>query len=850
MKKNSRYGCIDHVKDGYIQGWAIDSLRGSNAASLFLFLDETPVANFFCDVDRPDLENAGLRGKQTGFRFALPERYLDGEPHAISVRFHSGEFLLFPDGRGGMAKSAVVTMHASVALTGVVDGYAQGVLRGWALRQGHGQQVKHGGVDLRILHEGVEVARIKADKYRPDVAKALSCDAHCGFVFRPPMRFRDGKSYTLAFHFAISDKPLEGSPVTFECPAHLTDTRIARLHSVVEDMSTQLWRMKRELKDLLSERVFTLGDYDSWARQYHVALRHRRRQLPWPANRPQPLVSILCPVYRPRMSDFTAAVESVLAQTYPNWELILVDDCSKSKELTAAIAKFCAKDQRIQVVTHQKNSGISGGTNTAIAAAKGQYIAFFDHDDLLLEVAVEVMVETALKSGARVLYSDEDKVDDFGRYSDPNLKTDWNYRLMLSQNYVCHFLVVEASTLRAVGPLRSKYDGAQDHDLILRLSEAVDPAHIVHVPEVIYHWRKTPGSTATGISAKSHAVDAGLMAIKDHLQRRGYPVSMSTIRGETTYRVKWSFQEEPSVTVIIPFREQIDRTRRCLETIIAMTKFKNFDIILVDNWSSSREAATFTAKAQKNERVRVIRVEEPFNYSRLNNIACSQSQSEYFVFMNNDVFVEQSDWLRLLVDEALADRSVGAVGAKLVYPDRTIQHGGVIVGAGGGVGDHANRGREIDDPFYMGRSLCTQELSAVTGALMLCRADAFQQIKGFDEADLAVAFNDVDLCLKLRRAGFKVIYCPDVVAEHHESASRGDDTDSVHLGRFLYEEQVMMTRWSSEIRNDPFYNRNFSSTGGVFQELSPTVLRPPSGGDTENAPNAANGIVRLAASAD
>ena len=217
--------------------------------------------------------------------------------------------------------------------------------------------------------------------------------------------------------------------------------------------------------------------------------------------------------------------------------------------------------------------------------------------------------------------------------------------------------------------------------------------------------------------------------------------------------------------------------------------------------------------------------------------------------MNNDVFVEQPNWLRMLVDEALADQAVGAVGAKLVYPDRTMQHGGVILGIGG-VGDHANRGRAIDDAFYMGRGLCTQELSAVTGALMLCRADAFQKVKGFDETDLSVAFNDVDLCLKLRRAGFKVIYSPDVVAEHHESASRGDDMNDVHLGRFLYEEQVMMTRWEPEIQNDPFYNPNFSKTGGLFQELSVTALRLPIGREAHDAHEAANRMIRLAASAD
>jgi len=846
MQKNPRYGHVDLIKDGYISGWAIDAFRGDRPASLFLFIDDGPVANFFCDTDRADLESAGLRSSNSGFRFAIPEQYLNGEPHAVSIRFHSGEYLLFSDREGGIANSSILRMHPPVTLRGYVDGLKHGTLRGWAVRQDHGSAVKQGGVDIAVLHDGVEVGRARGDKLRADVAKALGCDPNCGFAFRPPTRFRDGRSYTFEFRLAATGGQMEGSPVAFQYPSHQADTRVARLYSAMEDMSTQLWRMQHELKDMLSERVFTLADYDPWARQYQAALRHRRRQTPWPENRPQPLVSILCPVYRPRMGDFMAAIEAVLAQTYTNWELILVDDNSKSKEVTKIIKDFCASDKRIRAIPQKKNTGISEATNTAIAAAKGEYIALFDHDDLLLDVAIEIMMEAALKTGAQLLYSDEDKIDDLGRYSDPNLKGDWNHRLMLGQNYVCHFLVVEAATLRAVGPLRKEYDGAQDHDLVLRLSEMVDPSKIVHVPEVIYHWRKTPGSTATVISAKSYAVDAGAKAVRDHLKRLGHDVKVSPMLNATVYRVDWGFQEEPSVTVIIPFREQSDITRRCLDSLLNNTNYHNFQVVLVDNWSASREAAAFSAKAQKHERVRVVRVEEPFNYSRLNNIACLQSNSEFFVFMNNDVFVGQPDWLRKLMNEAVADKTVAAVGAKLVFPDRTVQHGGVILGAGG-VGDHANRGRAIDDPFYMGRGICAQELSAVTAALMLCRAEAFQAVGGFDEKDLSVAYNDVDLCLKLRHAGYKVIYCPDVVAEHHESVSRGDDMSDAHLGRFVYEEQAMLNRWGSQIQNDPFYNPNFSREGGIFQELSVAALQPLITGRGRRRPGS---ITTMAASAD
>jgi GT2 family glycosyltransferase len=286
------------------------------------------------------------------------------------------------------------------------------------------------------------------------------------------------------------------------------------------------------------------------------------------------------------------------------------------------------------------------------------------------------------------------------------------------------------------------------------------------------------------------------------------------------FRVNWRQSAEPKVTIVIPFRDQVATTRNCLASIQENTSYKNFDIILVDNWSTSNEASVFCRAAAKIKNVRVLRVEEPFNYSRLNNLATSESDSEYFLFLNNDVFVKQRDWLRNMVDEAIVDPRVGAVGAMLLYPNKMIQHAGVILGIGDGVAQHAYLRLPENTTEFMGRSLCAQELSAVTAALMLCRASSFRETGGFDEKDLAVAYNDVDLCLKLRKAGYRVIWTPAVVAEHHESLSRGDDMTSVNRDRFIYEEQTMHLRWHEVLANDPFYNRNFSRHGTAFNELS------------------------------
>ncbi len=826
MADHGQRGYVEQIRGGQVIGWAIDPRQPRGPVGLFLFIDDQLAANFVCDIARPDVTDGQTSDMRPGFAVTIPAQWFDDTPHRICVRFAGGEYLPITDDTGRTAPVALMTLRPLLTLVSHVDGLTAGTLRGWAfLRDPHGSQTAfRTGLDIVVQCGGVTLGTVKADKNRPDVAQATGCDAHCGFKFMPPPRYRDGRTYRFDFSLASTGEALDNSPAVYESAPHLPQTQLARLFVAVDTMSTQLFQLKRELAGMLASTAITLDDYDGWARQYQVALRARRQRAVWPEGVARPLVSVLCPVYRPQLTDFRAAVDSVLAQSWTALELILVDDQSGQPALTAVLEAYAAQDKRVRLIVLPKNGGISAATNAAIAAARGEYTAFFDHDDLLLDVALEVMMEAAVRSGAKMLYSDEDKIDAQGRFSEPNLKSAWNHRLLLGQNYVCHFLVVHTATLRQAGPLHKKYDGAQDHDLVLRLSEIIPPQEIVHVPEVIYHWRKTAGSTAVAISAKSYAVKAGAAAVRDHLKRRGHAGRVSPMLGVTTYEVAWGFKAEPRVTVVIPFKEQAAMTARCLAALLSVTDYAAFDVVLVDNWSSSDEAAAFCREAARDRRVRVLRVEEAFNYSRLNNLACAGSDAAFFVFMNNDVLVEQPDWLRRMVDEALADPAVSAVGAKLVYPDRSVQHAGVILGVDG-VGDHANRGRPVNDPHYVGRGICAQELSAVTAALMLCRAEAFRAVGGFDEQDLAVAYNDVDLCLKLRRAGGKVVYCPAVIAEHHESASRGDDMQGERLSRFVYEQEALLSRWRAEIAADPFYNPNFSTQGGIFLELSAEALR-------------------------
>ena len=822
-------GYIDSFIDGNIVGWAGSLAEPDISIGIFIFIDGAPVDNLICELLRPDVLTAGFPSAKVGFHYRIPARFRDDGPHTLSLKFSSGAGALAFPGLEKNAGEARFTLSSRTAIIdGTVDDVSHGAIQGWVLRVDPETGRRTGGVQVVVTCNGVTLGQVKAERLRPDVAKVFDSDPYCGFSFVPPLGYRGAKPF--AFHFTAVPENVEltNSPFRVEFPSQYTQTKIAELSQQIEQISTQLWEMKRRLRSLLPQEGFSLSEYDSWARKYYAALRLRvarqRSSQGAKASREQePLVSILCPVFRPRMSDFIAAVESVRAQTYANWELILVDDKSDSPELAGVIAGFAKQDARIRSLKHRKNGGISVATNTAIAAARGDYVALFDHDDRLVDVALEVMVEAALSTGAKVIYSDEDKIDDFGRFSEPNLKSDFNYRLLLAQNYICHFLMVERETLRDAGPLKSIYDGAQDHDLVLRLTERVSPGEIHHVRELLYHWRKTPASTASQISVKPYAVQAGIRCVSDHLARRGLPCEITSTLGITHYDVRWKFPETPLVSLIIPFRDRVEMTRKCLDMVLGNTGYPNFNVVLVDNQSVTQEAADFVKSAVEDARVSCIRVDEPFNYSRLNNLATQGNEAAFFLFLNNDVFVTDPEWLRILVDEALADAKVAIVSGKLMYPNRTVQHGGVILGVDG-VAAHAYGGLVAHDPGFMGRAICAQDLSAVSAACMLCRAEAFWIAGGFDEAELAVAYNDIDLCLKIRALGYRVIWTPAFTAEHHESLSRGSDMEASNLPRFVHEHELMTSRWTRELLDDPFYNPHFGKSGGPFQTLSSRSL--------------------------
>ena len=812
-------GSLDEIQDSGVHGWAYDPDEPDVPVVLHVLVDGLFVESILCNLERPDVMSAGHLTSSVGFNFKIPHQYLDGCSHILEICPPTDRLkrLRFAAYEGPVMKEFKFPRFVAV---GQVDGLRNGAVRGWAFVFDRVANAKMGGQQILVSIQGHPVAQIVAREFRADVASAHASDPNCGFSFFPPSKMVAGRTVEFQFKIIPGGHLLAGSPALINFPSMETVEIIQNITAEVDQLFTKMWLLRDRLRKLSPNETYTIENYNIWAQQYQKYLAAAPGQLDklLPVDAPAPLVSVICPIYKPRIHDFLAAVESVRGQTYPYWELILVDDASGSAELTKNISEFSKADSRIKSITLKKNSGISGATNVAIDHAKGDYIALFDHDDLLVSRALEFMLAAALKTGAGMLYSDEDKIDDDGIFSEPNFKPDWNYRLLLAQNYVCHLLLVRRDYFEKVGPFRKECDGAQDHDIIIRLSEVIPHDQIAHVPEVLYHWRKTPMSTAASGKSKTYTVNAGIRAIQDHLDRKKISGKVHSPREITCFEIEWKLNREPKITIIIPYREHVSMTLECLNSIFECTKYNNYDIILVDNWSTSDEALEFAEIMKSRAGITVLRVEEPFNYSRLNNIAVEKSSGELLLFMNNDVFVSDPNWLRAMVGELEADDRVGIVGAKLFYPTGLVQHGGVILGVGG-VADHAHKGLTMDDPGYVARAICAQELSAVTAACLLCRRAAFEEVGGFDEHDLMVAFNDVDLCLKVGKAGYRIIWTPNAIAEHRESLSRGDDMRPDQQSRFFHENEIMMTRWKQEISQDRFYHRFFSKKSGIFNDV-------------------------------
>lgn len=522
-----------------------------------------------------------------------------------------------------------------------------------------------------------------------------------------------------------------------------------------------------------------------------------------------PLISVVVPAYHTPSLFLRQMLDSLIAQTYSNWELCIANGSPDDKEMEAVLKEYEERENRIRHKNLKENLGIAENTNAAFHMAKGEFVGLLDHDDLLAPNALyEIALALEKNPKADVIYTDEDKVTtDLKEHFQPHLKPDFNLDLLRSNNYICHFFTVRREIVEKVGGFRKEFDGAQDYDFIFRCTEAAEK--ILHVPEILYHWRTHKESTADNPASKMYAFEAGKRAIEAHLNRTGTEGEVSHTPDLGFYRVKYPVKGEPLISIIIPNKDEKESLEACLNSIWEKTTYKNYEIIVVENNSTSEEIFRYYKEISKKG-VRLLRWKKEFNYSAINNFGAAHANGEFLLFLNNDVTVITPDWLTELAG-ICQRKEVGAAGVKLLYPDDTIQHAGCVVGIGG-IAGHMFVDMPANRTGYLHKASLLQDMSAVTAACMMVKKQVFAQAGGFTE-ELAVAFNDVDLCLKINRAGSLIVYDPYVQLYHMESKTRGAEDSKEKVRRFQTEIEYMRCHWLDILKNgDPYYNKNLSLT--------------------------------------
>ncbi len=602
----------------------------------------------------------------------------------------------------------------------------------------------------------------------------------------------------------------------------------------------RLGRARRDASPGQTRRQET--HYQRWAREYDT-LDDRDRM----AIRTEivtlashPLISVVIPVFETDPDYLRAAIGSVQAQLYDNWELCIADDASPSPHVWALLQEIAGEDSRVRIVRRDENGHIAAATNSALALASGDYVALMDHDDLLPEHALyEVAREIAAYPETDVIYSDEDGIDAEGLRFEPYFKTDWNLDLLHGHNMVSHLGVYRRSLIAELGGMRVGYEGSQDYDLVLRAFERCGAERIRHIPAILYHWRKGQGSFSQ--SWMDRCVANAKRAVGEHLARTG---SEARVTGSPSV-AQWLRvvhplpPEAPLVSVIIPSKDRAALLERCIDGVLNRTTYDNIEILIVDNGSTEQAALALLDKLAADGRVRVLHKPGVFNYPALNNEAVRHAAGEILLLLNNDVDVIDGEWLVEMVSHARRPE-IGAVGAKLLYPDGRVQHAGVVVGMGG-VAGHQYVGSRGDDPGYFGHLCLVRDVWAVTAACLAIRRETYLAVGGLDEQNLSVAFNDVDFCLRVAERGLRNLWTPYATLYHLESVSRGVDTDPVRHARFAREVAYMHQRWGHLLQRDPFFNPNFTLNSGQNEYAFPPRRPRPwqtgnwSGGMTEAA---------------
>ncbi len=562
---------------------------------------------------------------------------------------------------------------------------------------------------------------------------------------------------------------------------------------------------------------FTAIQYAQWRKRYdHVddAMRARLRKRAT-AFAEQPLISVLMPTYNSKPEWLEAAIASVRTQIYPHWELCIADDASTDANVRPLLERHAAEDPRIKLVFRGENGHICAASNSALEIASGTWTALLDHDDLLSEHALFWVTEAISRHpDACMIYSDEDKCDGAGKRFDAYFKPDWNIDLFYSQNLFSHLGVYRTGLIRRIGGFRPGLEGSQDYDLALRCIEHVAAGEIVHIPRVLYHWRAHAGSTSESPGTKPYAMLAGERALNEHFVRTGVKAAATQVG--YGYRVQYALPRPvPLVSIIIPTRNNLTLLRRCVSSICRHTPYASYEIVIVDNGSDDPpllayldELQSASSHSAQKTNVRVLRDARPFNFSALNNAAVKATRGDVIALLNDDIEVLSPDWLTEMVSHAMRP-GVGAVGARLLYPDGTVQHVGTVLGMGGCAG-HIHRHLPRDMPGYFCRAVLAHTATAVTAACMVIRKELYEAVGGLNETDLPIAYNDVDFCLRLREAGYRSVMTPFAELIHHESASRGADATPQGHARLREEAAYMQERWGDLLQRDPTFSPNLS----------------------------------------
>jgi GT2 family glycosyltransferase len=571
-------------------------------------------------------------------------------------------------------------------------------------------------------------------------------------------------------------------------------------------------------------------DYGTWVHLFdtltdadHTAIRLRIERIP-----ERPRFSIVMPVYNTPKPYLCAALDSVLEQLYPNWELCIADDASPAPHVAPVLAEYARRDPRVKVTRRDQNGHIAAASNSALELATGDFVVLMDHDDVLPPHALYMVAEEIGRHpDVDILYSDEDKIDEEGNRYDPHFKSDYNPDLLLGQNMVNHLAVFRRSLIQSVGGFRAGFEGSQDYDLTLRVIEATTPDRIRHIPFILYHWRVLDSSADFPIVDLPRVVTATHRALTEHFERCGIPATVEPAPATNRLtRIRHALPNPaPRVSLIVPTRDKVEWLRGCVEGLRHRTDYTDLEILVVDN--NSEEPATFAYfdSLEDDPRVRVLRYESPFNYSAINNFAAAQATGSILGLINNDIEVIEPGWLKEMVGHAVRPE-VGGVGAKLYYANHTVQHAGVITGIRG-IAWHSHKTFMRSDDGYFSRLQLTQNLSAVTAACLILRKEVFDEVDGFDEDHLAVAFNDVDLCLRIRDRGYLLVWTPFAELYHLESTSRGPDTAPDKFERFAGEIEYMQRRWGKRLLEDPYYNPNLTLDSEDFAlAFPPRTVKP------------------------